>query len=255
MINGNRVLVVIPARMGGYRFPDKPLRLIAGKEMIRWCWEHASGSRYADMVVIATPDIEIVNACESFGAESILTRADHRRGTERVYEAAQKTSVPWDIVVNFQGDEPLVSSIWLDKAIEELHRNPECSCVNLYRWMSYEEAEADQNEVKVVLDSASNAMYFSRNPLPAKWLGDKTFRCRAEICIMPMWFKSLEVFTSLPNGYYEEIESVDMMRFVENQMKVRMLECTDLIKSVDCESDLIEAEHLLALAYPNLAQE
>lgn len=245
MINGKSVLVVIPARMGGYRFPDKPLRIIHGKEMIKWVWENVSNSKYADEILIATPNESIIEKCESFGGKVVMTSDSHRRGTERVHEAYKKTDKHWDIVVNFQGDEPLVSATWLDKAIEELEKNPDVSCVNLYKWMSYEESEKDQNEVKVVINHESNAMYFSRNPLPAIWLGDKKFQCRVEICVMPMWASALEEFVKLGNGYYEEIESVDMMRFVENGLKVRMIECTDEVKSVDCQEDLEEAEILL----------
>lgn len=246
MINGHSVLVVIPARMGGYRFPNKPLRMICGKEMLRWVWENAIQSKYADEVVIATPNKEIVEKCEAFGAKVILTSDDHRRGTERVHEAYKKLGGNWDIVVNFQGDEPLVTGEWLDNAIKELEKNKLISCVNLYKWMSYAESETDQNEVKVVLDNDSNAMYFSRNALPAIWLGDKKFQCRVEICVMPMWVSALEKFVELPNAYYEEIESVDMLRFVENGLKVRMLECTALVKSVDCEEDLKQAEKLIS---------
>ena len=245
MINGKSVLVVIPARMGGYRFPDKPLRIINGKEMIRWVWENVSSSKYADEVVIATPNEEIIEKCNQFGAKAVMTSDSHRRGTERVYEAYKNSGKSYDIIVNFQGDEPLVSGKWLDKTIEELDNNPDLACVNLYKWMSYEEAEKDQNEVKVVINHESNAMYFSRNALPAIWLGDKKFQCRVEICVMPMRAESLEKFVELGNGYYEEIESVDMMRFVENGLKVRMIECTDPVKSVDCQEDLEAAEELL----------
>ena len=148
-------------------------------------------------------------------------------------------------MVNFQGDEPLVSAKYLDLAIETLEKDNSIDCVNLYRLISYEEAEKDQNEVKVVTDYKDNAMYFSRNALPAKWLGDKIFKCKAEICVMPMWSTSLENFVKTKNSYYENIESVDMMRFVENGFKVRMIECKDNVKSVDCAEDLIEAENIL----------
>jgi 3-deoxy-manno-octulosonate cytidylyltransferase (CMP-KDO synthetase) len=111
--------------------------------------------------------------------------------------------------------------------------------------MSYRAAEQDQNEVKVVVDVNGDALYFSRNALPAIWLGDKKFECRVEVCVMPMWKWALDKFVSLPNAYYEEIESVDMMRFVENGVKVRLAECPIPVKSVDCQEDLVEAEALL----------
>ena len=175
----------------------------------------------------------------------MITEGNHLRGTERVYEVYEKLNKEYEIVVNFQGDEPLVSSEYLDLTIETLVEDKMVDCVNLYRLISYEEAEKDQNEVKVVTDYKNNAMYFSRNALPAKWLGDKTFDCKAEICVMPMWAESLEKFVDTKNSYYENIESVDMMRFVENGYKVKMIECKDEVKSVDCAADLEEAESIL----------
>ena len=245
MIKNKKVLIVIPARLGGYRFPDKPLRKICDKPMIEWVWKNAVDSKYADKIVIATPDNGIKEAALSFGAEVVMTDGNHLRGTERVNEVYEKLDKDYQIIVNFQGDEPLVSSKYLDLAIETLEKDESIDCVNLYRLISYDEAEKDQNEVKVVTDFKGNAMYFSRNALPAKWLGDKKFNCKAEICVMPMWAKSLENFVKTKNSYYENIESVDMMRFVENGYKVKMIECKDQVKSVDCAEDLVEAENIL----------
>jgi 3-deoxy-manno-octulosonate cytidylyltransferase (CMP-KDO synthetase) len=245
MIKDKKVLVVIPARLGGYRFPDKPIRKICEKTMVEWVWRNAINSKYADRVVIATPDKEIIKISSLFGADSMITKDNHLRGTERVYEVYEKLNKEYEIVVNFQGDEPLVSSEYLDLTIETLEEDKSIDCVNLYRLISYEEAEKDQNEVKVVTDYKNNAMYFSRNALPAKWLGDKKFNCKAEICVMPMWADSLEKFVNTKNSYYEHIESVDMMRFVENGYKVKMVECKDEVKSVDCAADLKEAEKIL----------
>jgi len=245
MINNKKVLVVIPARLGGYRFPDKPIRKICDKPMIEWVWRNAVNSKYADKVVIATPDKKILEISSLFGAESIITKSNHSRGTERVYEVYEKLDKSFDIVVNFQGDEPLVSSKYLDIAIEELQKNSDIDCVNLFKYMNYQDAEKDQNEVKVVTDKNNNALYFSRNALPAKWLGDKNFKCKVEICVMPMWSRSLEKFVMYGCSYYENIESVDMMRFVENGNKVKMIECNEDVQSVDCLEDLKKAEIIL----------
>lgn len=245
MLNDKSVLVVIPARLGGYRFPDKPLRNIAGKPMIEWVWKNVCDSKYADDVIIATPDRAIYETGTGFGAKVNMTRSNHRRGTERVHEVYAQMGSKADIIVNFQGDEPLVTGKWLDRAIEALYEDPDAACVNLYKWMEYKEADKDQNEVKVVTDRNDYALYFSRNALPAKWLGDKKFKCKVEICIMPMWAEALEMFVGSENCYYEEIESVDMMRFTENGKKVKMIECTDPVQSVDCKKDLLKAEKLI----------
>jgi 3-deoxy-manno-octulosonate cytidylyltransferase (CMP-KDO synthetase) len=245
MINNLKVLIVIPARLGGYRFPDKPIKNLSGKTMIEWVWLNASKSKYADKIVIATPDKKILDIGNKFGAEVILTSKKHLRGTERVYEVFKKLNKKFDIVVNFQGDEPLVSAKYLDLAIKELEKDKSIDCVNLYKFMNYKEAAKDQNEVKVVTDKFGCALYFSRNALPAEWLGDKKFYCKVEICVMPMRSGALEKFFKLGCSYYEHIESVDMLRFVENRMKVKMIECKDKVKSVDCLKDLKEAEKIM----------
>lgn len=249
MINGKKVLVVIPARLGGYRYPDKALRLLNGKAMIEWVYNHAIQSKYADDVIVSTPDHEIVKFCNNKNMAVDLTSASHRRGTERVHETYVNMGKVHDIIVNFQGDEPLVLAKDLDLGIESLVSDSSISCVNLFKYLTYEESEFDQNEVKVVTDKNNYALYFSRNALPAKWLGDKKFECKVEICVMPMTRDALESFICLPNAYYEEIESVDMMRFVENNLKVKMVETNSLIKSVDCEADRIEAEKMLISIY------
>ncbi|TGM31732.1 3-deoxy-manno-octulosonate cytidylyltransferase [Leptospira biflexa] len=249
MIDKKRVLVVIPARMGGYRYPDKPLRKLNGMAMIEWVYKHASKSKYADKVVISTPDDSIIEFCKDRNLDFDKTSASHRRGTERVNETFKNLGSNYEVIVNFQGDEPLVLADDLDRAIECLIAEEDIACVNLFKMMSYTESEIDQNEVKVVTDVNNNALYFSRNPLPAKWLGDKTFECKVEICVMPMTNESLTRFVNLPNCYYEEIESVDMLRFVENGLKVRMLETKAEIKSVDCEEDRVEAERMLIKQY------
>jgi 3-deoxy-manno-octulosonate cytidylyltransferase (CMP-KDO synthetase) len=252
MINNSKVLIVIPARMGGYRYPDKPLRNINGKAMIEWVYNHAKESKYADDILISTPDDSIEKFCIEKNIRVDRTSPNHRRGTERVYETYLNLGKKHDIIVNFQGDEPLVRSEDLDRTIECINENKYLACVNLFKYMSYDESELDQNEVKVVTDLKSDALYFSRNPIPAKWLGDKRFECKVEICVMPMTSASIETFVNLSSSYYEEIESVDMMRFVENGYKVRMIETRNPIKSVDCEDDRLVAEKILVSLYGNL---
>lgn len=245
MIKTHKVLIVIPARLGGYRFPNKALKKINGKEMLLWVWHEAKKSAYADDIVIATPDEKIKTFCHKNNAKAILTKKNHSRGTSRVYEAFQSVMPKADIIVNLQGDEPCVKAKWIDLAIRKLSQNKQIAAVNLYNEISYQEAEKDQNEVKVVTNLKNEALYFSRNPLPAFWLGDKRFKCKKEICVMPMWNWALKKFFLLKETPYEIIESVDMMRFVENDLKVLMVECQDIVKSVDCEQDLKIASKIL----------
>ena len=245
MINDKKVLVVIPARMGSYRFPTKPLELINGIPMIQRVYQGAMLSKYADFICIATPNEEISKFCESIDANYFLTKTECKRGTNRVFETYQEVMPDADIIVNLQGDEPLVNGEVLDLAIKSLYENPEAACVNLFKYSSYQEALEDMNEVKVVTDCNDYAMYFSRNPLPAIWLGDKEFQCKLEICIMPFWDWSLTKFEELPERVYEDIESVDMLRLLENGLKVKMVEAPIVMQSVDVPEDILKVEKIL----------
>jgi len=245
MINNLKVLIVIPSRLGGFRFPDKALKKINGKEMLLWVWESAIKSKYADKVVVATPDQKIKHFCLQNKMSVILTRKNHIRGTLRVHEAFLKSMPEADIIINLQGDEPCVRSTSIDLAIRKLSKNKKIAAVNLFNEISYQEADKDKNEVKVVTNKKNEALYFSRNALPAIWLGDKRFLCKKEICVMPMWKWSLNKYAKLKQTPYEIIESVDMMRFIENDYKILMVKCKENIKSVDCKKDLIIAEKIL----------
>ena len=103
MIKNKKVLVVIPARLGGYRFPDKPIRKICGKPMIEWVWKNTVNSKYVDKTIIATPDEKIIEISSSFGADSMITKNNHSRGTERVYEVYEKLDRNFDILINILG--------------------------------------------------------------------------------------------------------------------------------------------------------
>lgn len=245
MIKDKKVLTVIPARLGSYRFPTKPIEKIMGIPMIQRVYEGAQDSDYSDKTVIATPNEEIMEFCNSINAECVMTEDTHRRGTQRVYEAYKKVMPDADIIVNLQGDEPLISKQSLDITIKTLYENPDIASVNLYKECSYEVAKEDMNEVKVVTDFNSNAMYFSRNPLPAEWFGDKDFLCKLEICVMPFWSWSLEKFMALEEGIYEDIESVDMLRLLEHGYKVRMVEAPHEMQSVDVPEDINKVEEIL----------
>ena len=245
MINNSKVITVIPARLGSYRFPTKPLEKIDGIAMIERVYNGAASSNYSDLVVIATPNDEIVDFCEKRNMNVYKSTTECKRGTERVYETFKSLMPEAEIVVNLQGDEPLIDGETLDLCIRELHKDKKAACLNMYKNSSYEEAEEDQNEVKVVTDLNGYAMYFSRNPLPAKWFGDKEFKCKLEICVMPFWSWGIEKFMSSPEGVLEDIESVDMLRLLENGLDVKMIEAPIEMQSVDVPEDIIKVEQII----------
>jgi 3-deoxy-manno-octulosonate cytidylyltransferase (CMP-KDO synthetase) len=162
--------VVIPARYASSRLPGKPLQDIAGKPMIRHVWEQACKSA-ARQVVVATDDARIVAACEAFGAEVLLTRADHNSGTDRLAEVASRLGLAADaIVVNVQGDEPLIPPAIIDQVAANLAANPQAGIATLAEPIREVDALFNPNVVKVVSDTTGLALTFSRAPLP--WARD-----------------------------------------------------------------------------------
>jgi 3-deoxy-manno-octulosonate cytidylyltransferase (CMP-KDO synthetase) len=154
---------VIPARFSASRFPGKPLVEIAGRPMIQHVWEGARRAKSLREVIVATDDERIAEACDGFGAPVVRTRPDHPTGTDRISEVAE--TLDDDIVVNIQGDEPLIEGFAIDAAVEALREDPDISMATLVHAMEAG-ARDDPNRVKVVLDRRSHALYFSRSPIP-----------------------------------------------------------------------------------------
>lgn len=162
--------VVIPARYASTRLPGKPLAEIAGKPMIRHVWERARESR-AERVVVATDDPRIAEACESFGAEAMMTAADHASGTDRLAEVASKLELdPAHRVVNVQGDEPLIPPALINQVADNLDRYPDARIATLCEEIGDIDSVLNPNVVKVVFDHRGMAHYFSRAPVP--WARD-----------------------------------------------------------------------------------
>jgi 3-deoxy-manno-octulosonate cytidylyltransferase (CMP-KDO synthetase) len=158
-----RAVAVIPARFAASRFPGKPLAPIAGVPLIQRVWEGTRTAKSLERVVVATDDERIATVCRGFGAEVAMTRADHPTGTDRIAEVAAHLDA--DVVVNVQGDEPLIEGPVIDAAVERLARDPALPMATLVH-AAEPGAQDDPNRVKVVLDRNGRALYFSRSPLP-----------------------------------------------------------------------------------------
>lgn len=158
-----RAVAVIPARFAASRFPGKPLAPIAGVPLIQRVWEGTRTAKSLERVVVATDDERIATVCRGFGAEVAMTRADHPTGTDRIAEVAARLDA--DVVVNVQGDEPLIEGRVVDAAVETLARDPALPMATLVH-AAEPGAQDDPNRVKVVIDKNGRALYFSRSPLP-----------------------------------------------------------------------------------------
>ena len=159
-----KAIVIIPARYASTRFQGKPLALLQGKPMIQWTYESAQKATTIDAVMVATDDGRIFTAVKGFGGRAVMTSPDHRSGTDRLAEAVR--NMDCDIVVNVQGDEPLIRPEQIDQIVAGLRDDPKADMATLLTRIRNKEELASPHVVKVVTDQDGFALYFSRSPLP-----------------------------------------------------------------------------------------
>lgn len=238
-----RIICIIPARLGSYRFMQKPFADICGKPMIEHVFKRASLCELLDEVYVATPNREIVDVVEGFGGNALMTSDDARRASDRVAQAALMVEEA-DIIVNLQGDEPLVHPELIEAVVQPLLDDPTLSNVNLARRVAYEEA-INIHEVKLVFDVNHNAILFSREAIPSRFMGDKNFPYYVQGGIFPFTKESLQDYTNLESTPLEIIESIDMLRFIENGRKIKVVETELETYSVDIPSDVDKVVKLM----------
>ncbi len=237
-----RVSVIIPARYGAQRFPGKPLADLAGKPVIAHVVERARRARGVDVVAVATDDERIARAAERAGAEAIVT-GDAATGTDRVAEAARRLRPAPDIIVNLQGDEPLIEP----EAIETLVAAMEGNVVMGTLARPLGEGELGRPQVvKVVTDRKGDALYFSRAPIPHRRSGGESPLARAHVGIYAFTAAFLQEFASLPRGRLEVEESLEQLRALEHGHRIRVAETRYAGFGIDTPEDLERARAILA---------
>lgn len=241
-------IAIIPARMSSSRFPGKPMKDINGIPMIGHCYFRARLCKSLDQVYVATCDDEIFDYISSIGGKAIMTSKKHERASDRTAEALYKIEKSlrekFDVVVMLQGDEPMVTPNMIDKSLEPF-KDKNVEVVNLYSKITNMDEYQDPNEVKVVLDKYGDAIYFSREPIPSSKKGAKNFDIFKQVCVIPFRRKALMDFNDLEETPLEIIESVDMMRIIENGKKVRMVKIEEDSYSVDVKADLDKVVKLM----------
>jgi 3-deoxy-manno-octulosonate cytidylyltransferase (CMP-KDO synthetase) len=226
--------VVIPARYASARLPGKALLPIAGKPMVQWVYERAVASRAAE-VLIATDDLLIVSAAHSFGAETVMTDAAHSSGTDRIAEVVRVRRWPErDIVVNVQGDEPLIPPAVIEQVAALLEANESADIATLATPILSLHEFLDPNAVKVVTDAAGRALYFSRAPIP--WNRDgasagissqRSFAgARRHVGIYAYRVGALLRLASLPASSLETAEKLEQLRALQNGFEIRVADTT-----------------------------
>lgn len=231
-------LGVIPARYHSERFPGKPLAPILGKPMIQWVYERALTAQRLSRIVIATDDDRILRAARTFGAEVLLTSPHHDSGTSRTAEAAASSEAL--VVVNIQGDEPLVRGTMIDGLIEALE-DETASMSSLCIKEHDLSLLSDPNVVKVAADQQGFALYFSRSPLPFQ---PSAYFLR-HVGIYGYRKPFLLKFAGLPRHGLEAAENLEQLRALENGFRIKLVETQHLTLSVDRPEDIIKVENLL----------
>lgn len=236
------IVAIIPARMGSSRFPGKPMADIHGVPMVGHVTFRTAMSPTLTATYVATCDQEIYDYAEGAGLKAVMTGDHHVRCTTRTAEALLKieaaTGKRVDIVVMVQGDEPMVTPDMIDAAIAPMLADPAVNVTNLMARMETVEEFEDPNEVKVVVDLNSDALYFSREAVPSRKKGVTDVPMQKQVCIIPFRRDYLLKFNDMQETPLEIIESVDMMRILEHGEKVRMVPTDKRTLSVDTPEDL-----------------
>ena len=238
-MNDCKCAVIIPARYASTRFPGKPLALLAGRPMIRHVYEKAAAS-CADRVVVATDDRRIADAVAAFGGEAVMTSESHPSGTDRVAEALRKIGGNYEVVVNVQGDEPLIPTSVIDELIAVMKAQPELPMATVAVPGSRE--TMTENNVKVVFGADGNALYFSRSMIPFLRRGGVECGVWLHWGIYAYRRDALERFVALPPGRLENAEKLEQLRALENGIAIRVLTSELQSIGVDTPEDLAAAE-------------
>lgn len=240
-----RIIAIIPARMAATRFPGKPLAPILGLPMIEHVRRRVSMCNDLDEVIVATCDEDIKNVVEAAGGRVIMTSDTHERCTDRIAEAAM--SVNADIVINVQGDEPLVMPEMMNEVTRPLLDDKELPSVNLVTRIVDTKEFENPNAPKVVTNRFGDLLYISREPIPSRKKADTDDYIKLkQLGIIAFRSDFLQVFTRLEPTPLEIIESVDMMRAVEHGYRVKIVETKGKLIGVDVPEDIQRVEEILS---------
>jgi len=228
-----KILVVIPSRYRSERLPGKPLKVLAGRSLWEWAYRAAVRAGVG-RVVVATEDARIARDVRRKGAEVLLTSPRHPSGSDRVWEVSRRMRA--DIVVNLQGDEPLMNPRTIRKTVSLLLKNSEVLMGTAAAPLESESERNNPHVVKVVLDKNGRALYFSRSPLPTSWKHLGIYAYRSGF---------LSKFHRLPVGFLEKQEKLEQLRALENGFPVWVARVNQKSCGVDTPEDLRIAEGLL----------
>jgi len=243
-MTSQKVIGVIPARYGSTRLEGKVLRNIAGKPLIQWVYECVRKSQILDDLFVAVDDPRVLKAVEKFGGKAVMTGAHHQSGTDRIAEAV--ANIPCDIVVNIQGDQPLLDPIMIDETVQPLIDNPAIPMSTVKTQIESDEFD-DPSVVKVVVDERGFALYFSRSLIPYPRNKDH-HRVYEHVGLYVYRKDFLLQYSKWPQSYLEQIESLEQLRVLEKGYKILVVETSSKRAagvSVDTAEDVVKVENLI----------
>ena len=242
-----KFMAIIPARYASTRYPGKPLAILGGKTVIQRVYEQVKS--VLDDVYVATDDDRIYSTVTDFGAKAVMTRADHKSGTDRIEEAAEKIGLDADVIINVQGDEPFIQPSQI-KTLMQLFDAPETQIGTLGKPFESIDAVENPNSPKIVTDNRGFALYFSRSIIPYirgkerdSWFGEYPFL--KHLGIYAYRREVLAEVTKLPMSSLEKAESLEQLRWLQNGYRIRV-GLTDIeTVGIDTPEDLTRAEEFL----------
>jgi len=239
-----KVLVIIPARWGSTRFPGKPLHLIAGKPLVQHVWERCLECQNVDKVVLATDDDRIADSARRFDAHSVKTADYHPSGTDRVAEAAGAFP-QYSIIINVQGDEPLISPELIDDLAEKLIADATLPMITAASPIEDEAVLNDPNVVKVALNLQGDALYFSRSRIPFPRNANHELPTYRHHGIYGFQRSFLFQFIKWPPSPLEKTESLEQLRALDHGARIRVVITQETSPGVDTPEQATAVEHLL----------
>ena len=239
----NETAIVIPARYGSSRLEGKPLIKVEGKPVIQWVYEKAMQSKLTDIIIVATDDERIFNAVKEFGGNVEMTSVNHKCGSDRIKEVVLRHP-EISFIVNLQGDEPLIKPESIDEVIRNVKNDAGADISTLIRQITPEEAE-NPNLVKCVIDNFGFAMYFSRSKIPfERNTGKADFY--GHLGIYGYKREALIKMTELPQSSYEQSESLEQLRALQNGMKIKTSIVDFVPVGIDTAEDLEKFKNIAA---------
>lgn len=236
-----KAIGVIPARLGSTRLAGKVLLDLCGKPVIQHVYERTCNARLLDEVVVACDDQRIVDVVEAFGGKAVLTSQDHTTGTDRLAEVVNEMDV--NIIVNVQGDEPLVNPIMIDDLVSLMQKESETVMATVVKKSASPEEFRSRDVTKAVIDEAGNVLYFSRSPIPTYLEPGQAFYKHIGMYAYTKEF--LFTFKKIPPSYLERHERLEQLRALENGYRIRAIETTFETVGVDTAEDLEKARAFL----------